>query len=262
MSNAKFHIYGSRGTYPVSGKEFTIFGGETSCYLLKKDKHAIIIDCGTGLYEAEDLIKDCETIDVLITHVHYDHILGLLKSYVFPKDCEVTFYGTISKWGSKNALKSFFDKPYWPIQMFDYKTVDINNDGNTINLKDGLRFKAFYSKHPDNTSAYSIEFDDKKICILSDFSIDDIDDLSFIENADILLYDGTFDDNEYKIFTDWGHSTYRLGCQIAEKYSIKKLLITHHNPDHTDDKLLEMEQDCIKLFPNSRFARFKDEFIL
>ena len=262
MSDYKFYIYGSRGTYPVCGDEYSLFGGQTSCYILKKDKHAIIIDCGTGLYEAEDLISDCEIIDVLITHVHYDHILGLLKSYVFPRKCDVTFYGTFSKWGEKNILKEFFNKPFWPIQMFNYKTIEIENKGNIYQLKDGFSFKAFYSKHPDYTSAYSIEFDNKKICILSDFFIDDIENLDFINNAEILLYDGTFDSNEYVEYYDWGHSTYLLGCDVAKKYNIKQLLITHHNPSHTDKKLLEMEEDCKKIYPNSRFVRFKDEFIL
>lgn len=47
----KYTIYvlGSRGSRPAHGKGFEIFGGQTTCFVVKYEKHAVIIDCGTGL---------------------------------------------------------------------------------------------------------------------------------------------------------------------------------------------------------------------
>jgi phosphoribosyl 1,2-cyclic phosphodiesterase len=36
---------------------------------------------------------------------------------------------------------------------------------------------------------------------------------------------------------------------------VKKLIITHHDPDHDDDFLDSMEKDCQEIFPNSEFAK-------
>lgn len=76
MSKYQLYCCGSRGSRPVEGKRFNEFGGFTSCYVLKTDDYALIIDCGTGLYEANNIILDCSTIDIVLTHMHYDHILG------------------------------------------------------------------------------------------------------------------------------------------------------------------------------------------
>ena len=64
------YTLGSRGTRPTHGKDFEIFGGQTTCFLIKHKKHAIIVDCGTGLYDAKELLKDCDIIDVFFTHIH------------------------------------------------------------------------------------------------------------------------------------------------------------------------------------------------
>ena len=90
MSKNTYTLYclGCRGSYPVEGKQFTEYGGQTTCYVLKHGTHAVVLDCGTGLYGAEDLLSDCTVVDVLISHVHYDHVLGLLAMNVFPKDAD------------------------------------------------------------------------------------------------------------------------------------------------------------------------------
>ena len=36
---------------------------------------------------------------------------------------------------------------------------------------------------------------------------------------------------------------------------MKKLIVTHHDPDHDDDFLDVIEKECQKLFPNSMFAK-------
>ena len=73
------HICGCRGSRSVFGPEFTEFGGQTTCFVLKKANYALVLDCGTGLDNARDLLAGCSAVDVVVTHWHYDHVMGLMS---------------------------------------------------------------------------------------------------------------------------------------------------------------------------------------
>lgn len=258
----KLHILGSRGTRSVFEDEFKEFGGETSCYIIKgNDDHAVIIDCGSGFYGAKDLLKGCKKIDILLTHVHYDHIIGLLDENIAPEDATYRFFGNFSKWSRGNVINDIFRKPFWPVNNIKGEIIDIKTD-NTVRINNHIAFRAYPSNHPDDCNLYSIRIDDKKICILSDFENSDVFDTHIVSNADILVYDGMFDTDEYLKKRGWGHSSYLEGCNLAMKENVKQLIITHHSPYYDDKKLNEMENRCRSVFLNSRFARKGDVFII
>ena len=79
MENRKYKMYclGCRGSHSVFGRQYLEFGGQTSCYVIKCNDYAMVIDCGTGLYEARDLLSDCNIIDVLSVIC----CLGLVKAH-------------------------------------------------------------------------------------------------------------------------------------------------------------------------------------
>ena len=79
--------------------------------ILRAEKHALVLDCGTGLYDAAPYLAGCAEIDVLLTHLHYDHILGLLDSSAIPSDARVRVY--IS--GSNLLMFSKFK--LWDVEM-------------------------------------------------------------------------------------------------------------------------------------------------
>ena len=263
MSNNtyKLHILGSRGTRSVFGDNFKEFGGETSCYILKGDRHAVIIDCGSGLYEAKEILKGCKTIDILLTHVHYDHIIGLLDETVTPENATYRFFGNFSKWSRGNVFNDLFRKPFWPVNKIKGELIDIKSS-DTIKLNEHVSFRAYPSNHPDDCNLYSIKIDDKKVCILSDYENSDVFDTSIVHEADYLIYDGMFDVDEYINKRGWGHSSWLEGCGLAIKEKVKQLIITHHSPSYNDIKLIDMENKCKKVFANSRFARKGDEFTI
>lgn len=261
MKNDKeyiLYVMGSRGSRPVHGRDFEIFGGQTSCFILKCEKHAVVIDCGTGLFDAEELLKDCEIIDVVFTHVHYDHVIGMLDSSIFPKSARISFFGTFSKWLSYETIKEFFRHPFWPIQPNLGSIAEITDDGNAYNLADGLVLKCYKSNHPDNGSVIVIEAGEKKLCFMFDLEVDGNFDTSILNGTNYLIFDGMFDDDEYQKFMGWGHSTYQEGCRLAAVYNVDELLITHHNPKNDDNKLIAYETKAKNIFSKVRFCRAGD----
>ena len=99
----------------MSGFQFLRFGGATSCYILRAEKHALVLDCGTGLYDAAPYLAGCAEIDVLLTHLHYDHILGLLDSSAIPSDARVRVYISGTYASNIQKLMDFLRAPFWPI---------------------------------------------------------------------------------------------------------------------------------------------------
>ena len=59
----------------------TLGAFETNCYVLKKGKDALLIDCMHDRYgridSILDVLKDSNLQGVILTHGHYDHIAGL-----------------------------------------------------------------------------------------------------------------------------------------------------------------------------------------
>ena len=72
--------WGSRGSIPVSGTEYLIYGGDTTCFELRtKNDEVIIIDAGSGIRRlGHQLLKEQkDKYSIFFTHAHLDHVLGL-----------------------------------------------------------------------------------------------------------------------------------------------------------------------------------------
>ena len=80
--------------------------------------------------------------------------------------------------------------------------------------------------------------------------------VNFAKDADLLIHDGQYTTEEYqRKFKGWGHSTWQQAAEVALLANVKKLIITHHDPDHNDDFLEGLEKECQKVFPHSLFAK-------
>lgn len=253
-----FYCLGSRGSRPVHGRDFEIFGGQTSCFVVKSGNHAVVVDCGTGLYDAEKLFADCEIIDIIFTHVHYDHILGLLDFSIFPQNARISFLGNFSSWLSSSTIDDFFKRPFWPVQLNVGPICELKNDGTNYNLGGGFNVSLFKCNHPDGGNVISLKCGQKKMCFLFDIEVNDSFNLSCLDDCDYLVFDGMFDESEYKDHIGWGHSTYQAGCSIASICKVQELFITHHSPKNDDKKLLQYEANAKLRFSKTRFCRAGD----
>jgi len=72
-------LWGTRGSLAAPGPETQRYGGNTSCVEVRaEDGSVLVLDAGTGIRRLGDAIVDeIVRVDVLITHMHMDHIQGL-----------------------------------------------------------------------------------------------------------------------------------------------------------------------------------------
>jgi len=92
------------------------------------------------------------------------------------------------------------------------------------------------------TTAYRITADDRTVTFLSDVEYPSIDEplpaaIALAHEADLLIHDAMYADEDYERSKGWGHSPARAGVVVAERARAKKLALFHHSPDATDDMI-------------------------
>ena len=261
MDDYMFYVLGCRGSRPVSGAHCQQFGGATSCYIIKADQHAIVLDCGTGLYDAKPYLQDCTQIDVLLTHLHYDHILGLLDWSVFPTSARIRLYAGVVRYSKDYNPADILKVPFWPISPEVGETICVGCDS-TLHLNERTSARFYPANHPDNATIIRVDTDCGAMCLVCDWEHGVAFPNEMAEGCSFMLYDGMFTETEYPSRKGWGHSIWQEGVKLAQETGVPKLMITHHLPERTDEELLAMEAYANQAFPGIRFARAGDAYPL
>ena len=249
----KFTILGVRGSMPNTADRLRTFGGATSGYLVEIGDEAIYLDAGSGL------MRPCDTADknisILLSHPHLDHIIGLpIFLMNQKKDQRVTIYAKQRKdLDARAQVDRVFSPPTWPIRMDEnanpviYQTLPEEKES-SFEIGD-VTVETLEGNHPGGCSIYRLTHDGKRIVYATDYEHSaDSDErlIAYAKDCDLLIYDGQYTEDEYEKCRGFGHSTAEHGLSIAESAGAAYLLITHFNPDHTDEFLKNREEEIKK----------------
>ena len=196
MGEYKFYVLGCRGSRPVSGIHCQQFGGATSCYIIKADRHAIVLDCGTGLYDAGPFLEGCTHIDILLTHLHYDHILGLLNWEIFPRDARVRVYAGMAHYSRDYNPADFLKVPFWPISPDIGETICVGSNS-TVYLNERVSARFAPANHPDGATIVRVDTDNGSMCLVCDWEHGAPVPEEMVRDCSFILYDGMFTETEY-----------------------------------------------------------------
>jgi phosphoribosyl 1,2-cyclic phosphodiesterase len=264
----KITFYGARGSFPVCNPNVIEFGGNTSCILIETiGGTKIIIDAGTGIRNlGNDLIKDekSKEIILLLTHFHWDHIQGwpfFLPAY------RTRFNITIASLDTKrNAKKTReliagqMSNDYWPVTI-DQMNANINFvEWPTIKEKlSQFELENIQLNHPGGSSGLKIKDVDGKVAA---FVVDhehgksiDPKYIDFCKEADLLIHDAHYTDEELIKYAGWGHSTFNQAVELAQLANVRQLIMTHHDPEHSDEFLSNEETECQQRLTNCLLAK-------
>lgn len=251
-------FWGTRGSLSRPGKDFVHFGGNTSCVSLDFDTHRIILDAGSGLKVLGDQWNSQQkTIHLFLSHFHYDHLIGLpfFKPFWSP-EYHFHFYTALFQDtdGFEKIFQKFLTTPFMPMEWNNTptsKTYHLLNFHTPYTLPHDVLVQACYLNHPGDAAGYRFDFQGKSVCYITDFehTEDTVDTKlqSFIHGADLVIYDGFFNNHNY--IPGWGHSTWEYGVKLCEAARVKKLAIFHHHFDATDKDLLTLEKTIAKEYP-------------
>lgn len=250
----KIKLWGVIGSCPGRSNEFSKYGSHTSCISVEVGDSLVIFDGGSGLIElAQNLNDPCKykSIDVFLTHYHFDHIIGIpFTSFLYRKDCTINFHGPINKGFSvESAIKGLFVEPYLPMG-FSVLSSNIHFFDMYENSKyvgDGFEVRSTSSDHPGGNLIYSIVSEDKKFTYMTDLGhLPYINSkmIDFAMDSDMIYYDANFLDKEMKnnTYEGWGHSTHEKGIELLEDSGSKFIVLGHHAIHRKRQELDELEK--------------------
>jgi phosphoribosyl 1,2-cyclic phosphodiesterase len=271
-------FWGVRGSIPTPGRQTVRYGGNTPCLELRLDDNELVIfDAGTGIRNfGDEMINNGTSINahLLITHPHWDHIQGFpFFKPAFISGNELTIIGTDRLEKSlSEIIAEQMDRIYFPVQLSELKAKinfrPIREEGE-IKLR-GCTVKTMYVNHPGFTVGYRLEYKGKTFVYISDnepydrkvaASLSNVEPVvkakydaqtgdpnqrvfDFCRGADVLLHDATYTPEEYIDRVGWGHSHYLFALRVAAEADVKRLMLFHHEPTHSDEKVDDILQKC------------------
>ena len=260
----RIHLCGVRGSTPAPGAEFVRYGGHTSCVAIAPDDGAagaprLILDAGTGLRRVTGLLGGAPFAGtIILTHLHWDHVHGLpFFSAGDRDDARVTLLlpeqeaqergvqvprrcwpggcprrtsrsrrpgcgGT----GPSAAWRPACSRP----RASRWRRREVPHKGGRTfgyRVSDGHSAMAYIPDHcptalgpgPDGWGEYHPAA------------------LALAAGADLLIHDAFLRPDEVAAEASFGHPAADYAVALARRAGARRVLLTHHKPDRTDDAL-------------------------
>lgn len=257
-------LFGTRGSLAAAGPETVRYGGNTSTVEIRGDDGTVLVlDAGTGIRRlGEQLPPDIARIDILLTHLHMDHIQGLgFFGPLHHPGIDVHIWGPASSTLSLAArLTRYLSPPLFPVHLRDLPRVTCHDfpcgpfDIGPFHVHTSLVC------HPNPTLGFRIHAEGSTAVYLPDhepalglrdgrwLEPDWTSGYNLATGADLLIHDAQYTDEEYESRIGWGHSSYRQAFEFAARMGVKQLVPFHHDPSHDDDTLDRLAADALRLF--------------
>jgi phosphoribosyl 1,2-cyclic phosphodiesterase len=271
-SPAEAHAFASALPFSLS----QTYGGHTSCVELEKgmspsgggaDEY-FVCDMGSGAraFGEHVLAKQAgrrATINVFMSHVHWDHIMG------FP------FFGPayvpgmrLRIHGCHEVLEQAFrlqqSPPCFPV-TFDQLGASIEFvrllPGEAREVS-GLRVTPLLQRHSGDSYGYRFEAGGRSMVYSTD-SEHKLEDraeterfVAFFRGADLVVFDAMYSLAEaISVKADWGHSSNVIGVELCQMAEARHLVLFHHEPANNDAAIESLLKDARRLEELTRGPR-------
>lgn len=267
-------FWGVRGSYPVPGAATVRYGGQTSCVEARSAAgECLIVDAGTGLRAlGNKLARESGgapgEYHVLLSHVHWDHIQGLpFFSPAYIPGTRIHVYALLTAANELDQViggitrHEFFPLPLESVPaQFEFHKVEPGVDF----AIGGFHVTPIALNHPFGSVGYRVDGDGSAWAYVADTApftevlhkqhfLSGLEPLSHedrlalggmrdalvqrLAGVDTAVYDTHFLPEEYARFPHYGHSTPDQALEICVEAGVRRLVLYHHAPAHTDDQM-------------------------
>jgi phosphoribosyl 1,2-cyclic phosphodiesterase len=221
----------------------------------------LVLDAGTGIRNlGRNLPPHLKRVDILLTHLHMDHLQGLpFFAPLRNPDIETHIWGPASTMMSlKSRLQRYMSPPLFPVSLRDLAprlcfhelSVDMFAIGE-------FHIGAQLVIHPNPTVGYRIVYKNKAVTYLPDHepmlgahkfphSPEWTSGYDLAVGADLLIHDTQYSPEEYQARVGFGHSNMVQAFEFAALAEVKRFVPFHHDPTHSDDQLDQMILEAMR----------------
>ena len=265
-------FWGVRGSIPTPEHGSRVYGGNTSCVEVRCGAGLFVLDAGTGIRRlgADLMTRGLPHVNVnfLFSHPHWDHIQGFpffAPAYVPGNTLHVYDAGQDHK--IAKLLSGQMSSGYFPVDFAEL-------GGNVVSMElaegkqviDGVTVSYLKQVHPGGSFAYCLETEGSKVVYATDSELDahfhsdsvpfDVASnlrklrpvpqryIEFMKNADLLVADAQYLDEEYPLKIGWGHPRATTVVDLALQAGVKRLALFHHDPMESDDHVNRKLELC------------------
>jgi phosphoribosyl 1,2-cyclic phosphodiesterase len=260
-------LWGTRGSLATPDPEMSRYGGNTSCVgVVGREGTLLILDAGTGIRRLAATLPDSvRRVDILLTHLHMDHIQGLgFFAPLYRPDVEVHIWGPGSTTLRLRArLLRYLSPPLFPVNLSELQCKLALHEvpGNDTEIGE-FRVTSELVCHPGPTVGYRITDAGGRVMTYLPDHEPALGQLRFpclprawtsggalAAESDLLIHDSQFSAAEYPDRCGWGHSSLDQALDFGTLTGVKQLVTFHHDPNHTDveiDRLIASAVDATR----------------
>lgn len=252
-------FWGVRGSIPTPGPRTRRYGGNTSCLEVRSESTVLIFDAGTGLRELGiSLLRNPPKagleLHLFLSHPHWDHIQGFpFFGPAYLPNTTLWVYGS-EKNENYQLLSGQMSNAYFPVAFKDLSARIVPKAFKDDTVKAGdFVVRRFQQKHPGGSTGFRVEHADGVVVYATDSELDQQltepnvvtknprglrrlpnELVRPIKNADLLIADAQYTDEEYPQKVGWGHARSNTVVDFAIQGGVKQLALTHHDPMQSD----------------------------
>ena len=256
----KVVFWGTRGSIASPGEDTVKYGGNTTCLEVRlSNNQLIILDAGTGIRRlGMKLIKNKESdINIFLTHPHWDHIQGFpFFTPMYLPGYKIVVHGWPTATRKvRHVITDQMEGTYFPVN-FTQLSADIKfQEIKGLHLDyQGAKLSFLRANHPVICHSIKIEEGNRKFVFMTDNELKSKSSLTkvtgweefvdFCKDIDLLVHDAQFTTDEFEAKTGWGHSSYLDVLELAKQANVKKVVLFHHDPEHTDKDIDDILSQC------------------
>ncbi len=264
-------FWGTRGSLPTPGAETRKYGGNTTCVELRYNDDIVVLDAGSGIREMskywfDEFGPNPINASLCFTHLHWDHIQGFpFFGAAYVPHNKIQIYGARRQAGTtKELLSAQMQGDYFPIPISAMQAqLDFFDTEKNLTIG-SFSVETFDLPHPNDSLGYRFTAGDSVFVMATDSELDQVAlnqkdveanfqakreyDPEFLKpfrDADLLLIDCQYSDEEYLGKKGWGHNSIAAVVDLCEQVQPKMVALSHHDPMSNDQVVTERVKEAV-----------------
>jgi phosphoribosyl 1,2-cyclic phosphodiesterase len=256
----RIRFWGTRGSIPTPGHHTVRYGGNTSCVEVRSARGTLIVlDGGTGVHGlGRHLLAEAGGPvhgHLLLGHTHWDHIQGLpfFAPFYVPGNRWSLYGPRAASRPLRDTLAVQMDGQSFPIPLerlaAELLCHDIEEGAHRLGE---VEMRAQSLHHSSPALGYRLEADGHTVvyacdhepspdwfpgCAPEALPAADRRHAEFLAGADLVIHDAQYTADELGGKRGWGHSSADYVVELCRLAGVRRLALTHHDPQRRDDDL-------------------------